>query len=33
MDPKYLDEMLLLCRNKDFVFASRCSRVGSDDDI
>ena len=32
MDPKYLDEMLLLCRNKDFVFASRYLKGGGSDD-
>ena len=32
-DPKYLEEMLDLCKNKDLVFASRYLRgAGSDDD-
>ena len=34
MDPKYLNEMLKECKNKDFIFASRYERPGggSDDD-
>ena len=32
MDPKYLREMLLLCENKDFVFASRYLKGGGSDD-
>ena len=34
MDPKYLDKMLQICRNKDFVFTSRYLKPegGSDDD-
>ena len=32
MDPKYLKEMLLLCKNKDFVFASRYLKGGGSDD-
>ena len=34
MDPKYLDKMRKLCKNKDFVFASRYQKPGggSDDD-
>ena len=34
MDPKYLDKMKKLCKNKDFVFASRYQKPGggSDDD-
>ena len=31
-DPKYLNEMLDLCRNKDFVFASRYMKEGGSDD-
>ena len=32
-DPKYLSEMLKLCKNKDLVFASRyLKKAGSDDD-
>ena len=32
-DPKYLDEMLELCKNRDLVFASRyLKEAGSDDD-
>ncbi len=32
MDPKYLEQMLILCKNKDFVFASRYLRGGGSDD-
>ena len=33
MDPKYLKEMLMLCKDKDFIFASRyLDGGGSDDD-
>tara|TARA_A100001035_G_scaffold184054_1_gene146632 strand:+ start:4705 stop:5385 length:681 start_codon:yes stop_codon:yes gene_type:complete len=32
MDPKYLDEMLKLCKNKDLVFASRYLKGGGSDD-
>lgn len=32
MDPKYLNEMKELCKNIDFVFASRYSRGGGSDD-
>ena len=34
MDPKYLDKMKKLCKNKDFVFASRYQKPGggSEDD-
>ena len=32
MDPKYLDEMLNLCKNKDLVFASRYLKDGGSDD-
>ena len=32
MDPKYLDEMLNLCKNKDLVFASRYLEDGGSDD-
>ncbi len=32
MDPKYLNEMLTLCVNKDFVFASRYLKGGGSDD-
>ena len=34
MDPKYLDKMRKLCKNKDFIFASRYEKPGggSDDD-
>ena len=34
MDPKYLDKMKKLCKNKDFVFASRYQKPGggSNDD-
>ena len=32
MDPKFLDEMLLLCRSKDLVFASRYLKGGGSDD-
>ena len=34
MDPKYLEEMIKLCENKDLVFASRYQKPGggSDDD-
>jgi len=33
MDPKYLDQMLELCKNKDFIFASRyLKNAGSEDD-
>ena len=34
MDPKYLDEMLIECQNKDLVFCSRYQKPGggSDDD-
>ena len=33
MDPKYLSEMLTLCKNKDLVFCSRYEKyAGSDDD-
>ena len=34
MDPKYLDKMRKLCKNKDFVFATRYQKPGggSDDD-
>ena len=33
MDPAYLEEMLKLCLDKDFVFASRyLPKGGSDDD-
>ena len=32
MDPKYLEEMLLLCKDKDFVFASRYLKGGGSDD-
>ena len=31
-DPKYLNEMLKLCENKDFIFASRYLRNGGSDD-
>ena len=32
MDPKYLDEMLESCKNKDLVFASRYLKGGGSDD-
>lgn len=32
MDPKYLDEMLKLCKDKDLVFASRYLKGGGSDD-
>jgi len=32
MDPKYLKEMLDLCKTKDFVFASRYIKDGGSDD-
>ena len=32
MDPKYLEEMLLSCENRDFVFASRYLKGGGSDD-
>ena len=32
MDPKYLDEMFNLCKNKDLVFASRYLEDGGSDD-
>lgn len=32
MDPKYLSEMLNLCKDKDFVFASRYLKMGGSDD-
>ena len=32
MDPKYLNEMLTLCADKDFVFASRYLEGGGSDD-
>ena len=32
MDPKYLDEMLKLCKDRDFVFASRYLKGGGSDD-
>ena len=32
MDPKYLDEMFNLCKNKDLVFASRYLKDGGSDD-
>ena len=32
MDPKFLDEMLLLCKSKDMVFASRYLKGGGSDD-
>ena len=32
MDPKYLGEMLSLCENNDFVFASRYLKGGGSDD-
>ena len=32
MDPKYLDEMLKMCENKDLVFASRYLKGGGSDD-
>ena len=32
MDPKYLDEMLTMCADKDFVFASRYLKGGGSDD-
>ncbi len=32
MDPKYLEEMLKLCENKDLVFASRYLEGGGSDD-
>ena len=31
-DPKYLDEMLKLCKNQDYVFTSRYLREGKSDD-
>jgi glycosyltransferase involved in cell wall biosynthesis len=31
-DPKYLDEMLKLCENQDYVFTSRYLREGKSDD-
>ena len=32
MDPKYLDEMLESCKEKDLVFASRYLKGGGSDD-
>ena len=32
MDPKYLEQMLICCKNKDFVFASRYLKGGGSDD-
>ncbi len=32
MDPRYLDEMLKMCADKDFVFASRYLKGGGSDD-
>ena len=32
MNPKYLEEMLRLCKSKDFVFASRYLKGGGSDD-
>ena len=32
MDPKYLDEMLRLCEDRDLVFASRYLKGGGSDD-
>ena len=32
MDPKYLNEMLMLCENQDLIFASRYLKGGGSDD-
>ena len=32
MDPKYLNEMLINCKDNDFVFGSRYLKEGGSDD-
>ena len=33
MDPKYLSEMLALCKDKDLVFCSRYEKNAGSDDV